>query len=247
MAPPKWQQYRPGARRRAETETEGKAEGKAAVKPAVTPYEPPAELPYVRTVEERIVRRGPSNPASKVVVLVAMVAMVLAGVLISRSGDDQVARDAAPEPVAGPQSAVGFDNMLAAMRDQGIGTTVYEVALYPDYAVLTVPAPVGGEAADVYQWDGTDLDEWSKTTSRETPYDLASLDGTRLAQMCAYAEGLLARPEQCYLLGIRPEPDDSVQEWLTAYASDEYGQGAVVRYDLAGTVLDELKPSAGPS
>lgn len=244
VAPPNWQQYRPGSRRRAET---GRDADAADVRPSVTPYEPPADLPYVRTVEERTVRRGPTTPATGVLVLVAMVAMIVVGVVISRSGDEQVARDEAASPVPGPQSAVGFDTMLTAMREEGIGTTAYEVALYDDYAVLTVPAPVGGEAADVYQWDGTGFAEWNKTTSRETPYDLASLDGTRLAEMCDYAQGLLARPEQCYLLVTRPKPDDSTQDWLTAYASDEYGQSAVVRYDLAGAVLDELRPSAAPS
>ncbi|MEV5002212.1 hypothetical protein [Nocardioides sp. LML1-1-1.1] len=224
MAPPDWKQYTPDETPDGEPGAELRA------------YVPPPEPPRVRTLEERTVRRTGGSPALIGVAGVVLVGGVTAGIFALSGGSDVAPAPAAEKADEKPdvQSAAGFADLVDAVREKTGTTTVFEVVLYPEYAVVDAPFKPGDVREVTYHWDGA-LDETGRGNTKDVPYDLAALDGSRFAAMCAAARALVEDPELCYLIIKRPEPEDPTPAWISAYSSNDFQQGGYLEYALDGT------------
>ncbi|QSR28897.1 Hypothetical protein CFH99_0105 [Nocardioides aromaticivorans] len=213
MAPPTWKRYRP------DPTPDGEPEPGTPTSPRIKAYQPPKQPKPVRSLEERTVRRrGWKLPAAGAVVL----GLVVWGVVAIFRGVT------APDE---PQTVEGYAAMLDDLREETGGTQAFRAVLYPGYAVVDVPY-ADDERSLSYYWDGG-LDDPSKGTSTETPFDLSALEPTDFAGMCEAVRRTVEDPETCYLILERPdEPDGG---WISAYTSNEFGQSSYIVFDLDGT------------
>lgn len=240
MADHEWRQYSPDPHRRADE-----------VPPSeITPYQPPDELPYVRTVEERTVRRGPTALGGRLLVLVLAAVTVVAGFVISRADHEVPAPEVVPQLVTqrppGPQTPEGFARLLDELRARQGSTLVYEAVLDEDGARLRVPfvTPVAagdGRAVEL-TWDGTELTGSDETTESNPPYDLAQVGDLRLTRLCARAKALLTSPTGCYLIVEDPGPDAGDRSRVAAWASGRFDTSAVVWFDQDGVEVKRREP-----
>lgn len=219
MAPPDWKQYSPDPTPDEESV------------PEVRTYEPPSPPKPVRTLRERTVR---SYGGAQLAVRVG-IAVIVAGVvglvgwivvdLVMLTVDD-----------GEPQTAEGFTEMVRELDEETGGTEVFAAVVYPGYAVLDVPVADDDRYVS-YRWDGS-FSEFSKSTSRDLRFDLADIDPSGFADMCAEAVELVEDPRDCYLSIRKPAPDDQDQGWISAYVSNEFSQGGYVEYDLDGNEVN---------
>lgn len=212
MAPPTWKRYRP------DPTPDGEPDPSAPTQPKIEAYRPPEQPKPVRTLEERTIRRR----GRLLLVLVVAVGLATWGVVAI------VRNVVAPDE---PQTAEGFAALLEDLEEETGGTTVFRAVLYPGYAVLDVPF-ADDERSVSYYWDGG-LDESSKGTSTEKPFDLTTIDADGLAGMCDAVRDLVDDPKDCYL--ILEQPDEPDGGWISAYTSNEFGQSTYIVFDLDGT------------
>jgi hypothetical protein len=229
VAPRTWRQYSP----------DPEPKGENPVYDA-----PPAELPRARSVEERTVRRSPRAALPAVVA-----AMLVAGAfaLHHRGGDAETAVPL-PRTTVSPKVAPQQPDAFAALLDDiakvnGGSTIVTTAALYDDHAEVTVPdhGP-GDERAVGYHWDAHGLTRASKTTTSYQPFDLADYRGVITEDLCAQARALLERPDSCYLLIEETDVEARGPVGIGAWAGNEYGQHALIRFDHRGRVLARSGP-----
>lgn len=259
MAPPEWKQYSPDPHRRRDgydAADTADPEG-CARRPPMTPYEAPDELPYVRTVEERTVRRGPQGAGSKLLVLFLLAVVVIGGIVIGRADRDPgpgevVPRLAAePEPAGpSPMSADGFDRLLEALQARQGSTLVFQAVLHDSYAELTVPfatpvAPGDRRAFELF-WNGAELSERGDTSERIAPHDLADLARTDLAGLCSATRALLTAANSCYLIIATPDPSSTQRTLISAWAGAPFDGHAMVRFDRHGRKVDQNVSQAEP-
>lgn len=226
MAPPDWKQYRPDPTPEDESGRE------------VRPYVPPAEPPRVRTLEERTVRRTGGSPALVGTAVVVAVGGIAAGIFALSGGDDAPSGggpgSGAEAGKPDVQSVDGFADLVSALKEKTGSSTVFEAVLYPEYASIEAPFKPGDVREVRYYWNG-ELDETSRSNTDDVPFDLATLDASRFAAMCARAKALVEDPETCYLIIKRPEADDPTPAWVSAYSSNEFQQGGYIEFALDGT------------
>lgn len=232
--PPDWKRYDP--------DPTPDPEPSSAKSPV--PYAPPSPPAPVRSLQERTVRQTGFHPAGLVIVaavLVLVAGIVVAIMLAAQGGDDEVAADGTPIARADrPQSDKGFAGLLEALEEETGSTIVVEAVIYPKYAVVTVPYKPdkpGDERVVRYYWNGDELDESTKSTAGEEPFDLAQVSGDVLSGLCVHTRDLVEDPGDCYLIVRKPGAEDTTQSWISAYTSNEFSQGGYIQYDLAGTEL----------
>lgn len=133
-------------------------------------------------------------------------------------------------------SQAGIDDLIGDLKDYGAGTKVYDVTLYPDYAVTEVAVPGGsGQRYDGFYFDGSLDDSWS-SGSNPTPekaFDLADIDGSKLAGFCDQAKKLIDNPGDCYII-VDPSETPQDKTFYSAYVSNDYSEGGYVSFDVNG-------------
>ncbi|WP_182376772.1 hypothetical protein [Nocardioides sp. WS12] len=117
-------------------------------------------------------------------------------------------------------TTAGVADLAAALREETGSTRVFEVAMFRNIAVVTVPDKDAPDGARVYQWDGT-LTSLTESMSVRKPFDFTEVKGNVLARLCG---GVL---ETCTVVIGRPFAGD--RAWLTVV-----GSGGGKRTDLSG-------------
>ncbi|GAA3682675.1 hypothetical protein GCM10022237_46700 [Nocardioides ginsengisoli] len=235
MAPRTWRQYSP--------DPEPKGENPA--------YDaPPAELPHVRTVAERTIRRRPASPRSALIALVAAAAVAGFFTLLNGRGDDADTPPTGPRitvsPQVRPQQKDDFATLLDDIAESNGGSTIVTSAALNDaYAEVTVPdhGP-GDERAVRYHWNARGLSGATRTTTSYRPFDLATYRDVITEDLCAQARALLDRPRSCYLLIEETDADEPGPVGITAWAGNDYDQTARIEFDHRGRVLERSGPNA---
>jgi hypothetical protein len=182
----------------------------------------------------------PTATGSKVAVLVIALALltVVVGVgalvlLLSGGGGIGGTNDAT--------SQEGFDDLVADLEDEVGHTRVFEAVIYPEYAIVDSVVAEGDDKYDSYSWDG-DIEEWSNGTSTDQPFDLAEIDAAVLDGLCEPVLDMVEETENgCYLIIRHPWVDGSAT-WISAYASNKYGESGYIEYDLEGNELARHEP-----
>lgn len=217
MAPPTWNRYRP------DPTPDGEPEPDAPTKPRVKAHRPPRQPQPVRSLEERTIRAtGPAR------VVRAFVLGIGALVLVGVAWLVWSIIDTARQP--GPQTVEGFADLLEDLEAEHGSAEVFRAVVYPGYAVVDVPF-ADDERSISYHWD-TRLEESSKSTSTEEPFDLATIDPAGFESMCDAVRETVEDPEDCYLILEKPDAPDG--GWISAYTSNEFGQSSYIVFDLDG-------------
>lgn len=136
-------------------------------------------------------------------------------------------------------SQAGIDELIADLKDDGAGTALYDLTLYPDYAVAYVAVPGGrGDRYQGYYYDGSLDDDWSNGTNTESTFELSEIDGSLLGGFCEKAEKLVENPGDCYVIVDRPEEGDTDGGWYSAYVSNDFSEGGYIEFDLEGNEVN---------
>jgi hypothetical protein len=139
-------------------------------------------------------------------------------------------------------SAGGFDDMLDALRaETGGGTTVMQAVLYPEYAVLTIPADETTKRYYSYYYDG-DLRKTSQGTTDSKRFDLATIDPAVMVKLIDKAKTeTVEDPTMVY--AIIEAPDQySNGAWFSVYASNSFSESGYFTADKDGKIIQEYVP-----
>ncbi len=136
-------------------------------------------------------------------------------------------------------SPAGFRALLAGLREEGYGTTVFDATLYPDYAVVVVPEDERTLRSRSLYWNGELSDDDNLGTSHVGRVDLDDVDPAVLARLSRRARTLVEDPTSVYVVVRGPSTafvdDDPSRIW--AYASNEYREGGYLAADIEGRVV----------
>lgn len=127
--------------------------------------------------------------SSKALFLVPLVAVVVGAILVIglitavRSGGDDSSGGGLGGVLGGSEekadvlSVAGYQDLLAAVREQAGSTTAFSAVLYPTYAVVELPVDETTQHEEYWYWDGHDLtNNGVKSSSSAARTDLADLD-----------------------------------------------------------------------
>jgi hypothetical protein len=147
------------------------------------------------------------------------------------------------DDISGPGNADvfsedGLEELADDLESARGSTEIFSATLYPGYAVLEVPAEDQGKRMYRYYWDG-ELDQQSKgTVSEPQRMDLrdVELDVVEDLRTKIRAEVEDADPATNYVIVSAPGPTDE-GAYLSAYASNDFGEGGYISADLDGKVI----------
>ena len=229
--PPNWQNY--------PAPSDEPPAGQPAEAPAGTPpislYPPGGSFPaYHAPTERRRVRRRIGALLTTGAIVVGGAGFAVWTAVDAMRGDDQPATsthtvtesevdvdvEVNSSGATNLLTAAGIADLNAALRAETGSTRVFEVAIFRNTAVVTVPDQDAPDGARVYQWDGT-LTALAESMSVRKPFDFTKVKGDVLARLCGDSS------EQCTVVVGRPLGGD--RAWLTVVGSE-----GPKRTDLSG-------------
>ena len=131
----------------------------------------------------------------------------------------------------------GYDDLVLALEEATGSTRVFSATLYPRYAVLSVPEKETGKRYRSYYWDGRTLVANDiKSTSDAPRVDLESVDPDVMITLVEEVRGRVEDPTSWYA-----NVDSVATEGprLSAYASNDYSEGAYIVATLQGEIIYE--------
>lgn len=234
---PSWPTYQPGAPAGSADHEEldhrvGPTRWQETSPPDVVIGRPPTAAPA---------RRG-AGPLLVALAAIGMIAGVCVVVVVSLSGGTGEQRgvgepgpaaveDARPPEPPQLHTPAGWRSLVRAVREETGSTRAFSVVLYPEYAVLDVPAQPSGARFHSYHYDG-ELTMSTKGTSPYRVFDLGRIDPAVTVRLLATAgRELVEDPTSTYAIIRRP---DDGTAWYSVYASNEYSESGFLQADLTG-------------
>jgi hypothetical protein len=168
--------------------------------------------------------------------------------------------------IAAIVSAVQSSNVLAPGEDPGIGqvntmsqegyaeliddlvsqtgsSVVFEAVLYPGYAVMQVPVDSTTNRYEYRYWDGSLDEATSKSTTDYERFNLTEVDPAVIVALVDEARSRVEDPESWYAIVRRPDDEYDNGTWISAYATNEFGESAYLGGDLEGNITWEPPPA----
>lgn len=210
----------------------------ASKPPPIQPYDAPRPAP--KSASSPVVVRTSGSRSMAVVVVIALavlgVVVAVAIGIFALVGSTNIGGIDAKDPE-------DFAEFVDQLEEDTGSTEVFSVGLYDGYVIAYVPVDET-TASIAYRWDGGDLDEWTKSTSSETRFDLTEIDADVIEGMCDpvldLAEG--AEEGDCYVQIRKPGPPFGGEAWFSAGASDEFGRYYSIEYDINGEEVNRILP-----
>jgi hypothetical protein len=132
----------------------------------------------------------------------------------------------------------GIEEMLAGLREETGGTIAFDAVLYPRYAVVSVPEAATGKRYRNYYWDGRTMAlQDFKSTTDDPRLDLTQFDPGVMLTLLEDVRGRIDDPNSWYL--ILGSDATTGQPQISAYSSNEYGEGAYILAAADGTITYE--------
>ena len=145
------------------------------------------------------------------------------------------------EPVVvaqqGLHSRAGFTALVAAVQARFGSTMIGDATVYPDYAVITMPAPGAPGRAQSFLFRGG-FDEPSNAgtrTASDPLVDLGAVQVDPIIGLVAGADQSLAVPDPTNRYVIVDQDEGS--PYVSIYASNEFGESGYLRAGFDGTVM----------
>jgi hypothetical protein len=147
--------------------------------------------------------------------------------------------DVAPVVVAqqGLHTRAGFTALVAATRARFGSTMVAEAVIYPDYAVITMPAPGAPARAQSFSYRGGFAEPSNAGTraASDPLIDLGAVQVDPVLGLVAGAGETLAVPDPTSRYMIIRQDDGGPT--VSVYASNEFSESGFVQARLDGTVM----------
>ncbi len=143
------------------------------------------------------------------------------------------------------QSVDGFTDLVSALKEETGGSTgVFDAVIYPEYAVLTVPADKTSKRYYSYYYDG-DLRQTSQgTTTKEARFDLSTIDPAVLVKLYEIARtDLVEDPDPTRIYAIISAPTDFTKgAWISVYATNDFSESGYLTADKTGKIISKITP-----
>ena len=133
-------------------------------------------------------------------------------------------------------SVAGFEGLLEALRSNNGGTTVEEVVVYPEYAVVYVPADETSKRYYSMYYDG-ELSQTSQGTTDYTRFDLSTIDPEILVRLLEKAGTELVEDAIMTYAIIREPRQYDQDAWFSVYASNDFGESGYFTADKRGKII----------
>ena len=176
--------------------------------------------------------------------LVAAVVGIIAAVVSAVSSSDVL--DPGESPGVGEVNALsaeGYAELIADLEEETGSSTVFEAVLYPKYAVLQVPVDDTTTRYEYRYWDGSLDEASSKSTTDYSRFDLRDVDPEVIVGLVEEARSRVEDPTSWYAIVRMPDDEYDNGTWISAYASNEYGESGYLGGDQAGNITWEPTPS----
>ncbi len=184
-------------------------------------------------------------PLILAIVAIGIGASVIAGFTGANDTFDDLVEDfeiggpgSEPEPEPPNVLSVdGYGDVVAAVRQETGSSEVFQIVIYPEYAVVDVPVDkTSGRQRSLF-WDGDLGASGSTGTTDFDRFDLADLDPAVVTKMAKRARGLVPGQVDANYLIIRSPQDFDQGVWIYAYANNEFNEGGYLAADKKGKVL----------
>lgn len=134
-------------------------------------------------------------------------------------------------------SVAGYDDMVAAVRQETGSAEVFEVVVYPEYAVIDVPVDKRSGRERSLFWNGELSESGSKGTTDFDRFDLRDIDPRVMDKLAKRARTLVSgKIESSYVIIHAPGATD-VGAWFYVYANNEFSEGGYLSADLKGKIV----------
>jgi hypothetical protein len=136
-------------------------------------------------------------------------------------------------------SVRGFDDLLAAVKAETGGTSVFDATIYPSYAVLQLPVDRETLRQSAYYWDGRTLkasDSFGR--SSDPRIDLTTIDPAAMLRLSHRVRRIVDQPTSWYV--VIGAPDDFDKAVVYAYASNKFSEGGYISADAHGKVVRKV-------
>ena len=136
-------------------------------------------------------------------------------------------------------SADGFADLLSDLEEETGSTEIFDATLYPEYAVVQVPAEPTGQRMFRYYWDGDlELQSKGKSTAYPDRMDLSTLDIDVVERLRTKIRAKVEDSEasSSYVIVHAPGTSDEGAS-LYAYASNDFSEGGYVAATIDGKIV----------
>ena len=139
-------------------------------------------------------------------------------------------------------STEGLADLTAALEKETGSTEAFRVVLYPEYAVVTAPADANSKRSINYYWNGNLSESNKGTETNGTRFDLADVDAAVLTKLLGQARKIVEGATTQYVV-VSPPFIDGQEDWITAYATNDFNESGYISATLEGKVVRKVKPS----
>lgn len=129
----------------------------------------------------------------------------------------------------------GYQDLVAAVSKQTGATEVFNVVLYPRYAVLDVPVQTGTGRYQSFYWDGELSESNSRGTTTDAAFDMTELRPELMIRLLKKVRGAVESPTSWYCLANTSSGAGQV----IASASNDFSESAQVIATFDGKITYE--------
>ena len=126
----------------------------------------------------------------------------------------------------------GYQDLVAAVEEETGSTTVFDVSLYPRYAVMQIPVKEGTTRYQTFYWDGELVAQDSKGTTSSEEMSLEDVRPELVIRLLKKVRGLVESPNSWYASARILSGSGQI----TAYAGNEYGESAIIQATFDGKI-----------
>ncbi len=166
---------------------------------------------------------------------------VIAAVVSSTSGTLEPGEDPGIGEV-NTMSEEGYAELIDDLESETGSSVVFEAVLYPGYAVMQVPVDATTNRYEYRYWDGSLDEATSKSTTDYTRFDLRDVDPDVIVGLVDEARSRVEDPTSWYAIVRQPDDEYDNGTWISAYATNEFGESAYLGGDQEGNITWEPSP-----
>lgn len=127
----------------------------------------------------------------------------------------------------------GYQDLVDAVRDETGSTTVFDLTLYPRYAVMQIPVKAGTTRYQLFYYDGGELTaQDSKGTSSSETIDLQDVRPELVIRLLKKVRNLVEAPTTWYASARNLSGEGQI----TAYAGNDFNESAIVQATFDGRI-----------
>jgi len=204
----------------------------------------------VATVKPDVAAPVRTNAGSKLACgLLLLIPLGLVGAVIGIIAAVVSSTSDTPEPGEDPgvgqvntMSEEGYAELIDDLQSETGSSVVFEAVLYPGYAVMQVPVDPTTNRYEYRYWDGSLDEATSKSTTDYTRFDLRDVDPDVIVRLVDEARSRVEDPTTWYAIVRQPDDEFDNGTWISAYATNEFGESAYLGGDQEGNITWEPSP-----